>query len=232
VPRWSTHRRDVRGSLRSLRRQVRRSAEQPVVEHIEGDYKYIQPEELLLDSMKLGINVFADNAFQPDFIVALWPGGVSAGLPLHEAYKYKVKKTGQQRNRPDHISLTTTATHLSYGTTVLGLDYLAERVNRDHNVLLIDSTFKGGKLVNDTMIRLKEVLRRNLKEERVRVASVYFNPDDGSTWTVKPIFHEPHYYVRKVDATVVYPHAVHRLKDARAELRQHNPGLFQLIFGD
>jgi hypoxanthine phosphoribosyltransferase len=210
---------------------IRQHRFEPVTEHVSGPYKYIQPDELLLDALRLGINVFADTEFQPDFIVALWPGGVSVGLPLHEAYKYKMLKTGQQRRRPDHISLTTAATHLSYRTTVLGLDYLAQRVNRDHNILLIDSTFKGGRLVNDIVIRLKEVLRRNLKEERVRVAAVYYNPDDQSTWTTKPVFLSPHYYVRKVDASVVYPHAVHRLRDPVNELATLNPDLHRVLFG-
>ena len=201
----------------------------PVEESIDGDYRYIQPDDLLLDSMKLGVNVFNDGDYFPNFIVALWPGGVAAGLPLHEAYKYKLKTTGQDRPMPDHISLNTASTHLTYQTNVLGLDYLADRINRDDNVLLVDCTFKGGRFVNDAIIRLKEVLRRNFNEGRVRVASVYWNPDDQSTWTVQPTIRQPHYYVKKVDRTVVYPHAIHRLNDLGRELATLNSDLHKVV---
>lgn len=201
----------------------------PVEESIDGAYRYIQPDDLLYDSMKLGVNIFNDNEYFPNFIVALWPGGVAAGLPLHEAYKYKVKKSGQDRPMPDHISLNTASTHLTYQTSVLGLDYLADRINRNDNVLLVDCTFKGGRFVNDAIIRLKEVLRRNFNEDRVRVASVYWNPDDQSTWTVRPTIRRPHYYVKKVDRTVVYPHAIHRLNDLGRELAALNSDVHRVV---
>jgi uncharacterized protein len=213
-------------------RIIRAQHFEPEEESIEGPYRYAQPGELLLDAMKLGVNIFNDSDFHPNFIVALWPGGVEAGLPLHEVYKYKLKKTGQKRAVPDHISLNIVPTHYSYKTAVLGLNYLAEHISREHNVLLVDSTFKGGRFVNAAIMHLKEVLRRNIRDDRVRVASLYWNPDDQSTWTVRPIIKAPHYYIKKIDKTVVYPYAVHRLADPATELKALNPRLHGVLFPD
>jgi len=202
----------------------------PTVERIPEPYRYLRPEEVTLDAIKLGVKIFEDDSFHPDFIVALWPGGVQAGLPLHEAYKYMMKKSGQRRHRPDHISINTASTHLTYRTHILGLDYLAERINRDDNVLLVDSTFKSGRFINDAMIRLKEVLRRNLNDERVRVASLYWNPEDQSTWTTRPLFRKPHYYVKETRGTLIYPQAFHRFRDPRRELRAVWPEMADILF--
>lgn len=215
-----------------LWRIIRAHRFEPTVESIEGPYRYAQPGELRQDAMKLGVNIFNDSDFHPNFIVALWPGGVEAGLPLHEVYKYKLKKTGESRPVPDHISLNIVPTHLTYKTQVIGLKYLAERISREDNVLLVDSTFKGGRFVNAAIMHLKEVLRRNIRDDRVRVASIYWNPEDQSTWTVRPIIKAPHYYIKQVDKTIIYPWAVHRLHRPKEELKILNPALHKVIFPD
>ena len=220
----------IRQKSKAIWQVIRRKQFAVEQEHIENQYRYVQPGELQLDAMKLGVNVFNDGSFHPHFVVALWPGGIAAGLPLHEVYKYKMKKTGQIRPSPDHISINTASTHLSYQTDVIGLDYLAERINRDSNVLLVDVVFKSGRFVNDALIKLKEVLRRNLNDDRVRVASVYWNPNDQSTWTVRPAIRKPHYFVKQVDGTIIYPHAIHRLQDPRVELKALNPEMHELLF--
>lgn len=203
---------------------------EPTEETIEGPYLYVSPEQMLYDAMKLGVNIFNDKSFQPNFIIALWPGGVNLGLPLHEVYKYKTKKSKEKRPKPDHISLNTMPTRLSYQSSVIGLDYLADRLNREDNVLIIDSTFKSGRLINEALTHMKEVLRRNLDINRVRVASLYWNPDDDVTWTAQPVFRRPHYYLKRVRGKVIYSHAVHRLRDPRNELKELNPEAWSVLF--
>lgn len=203
---------------------------EPSEETISGPYKYVTPEDMLYDALKLGVNIFHDKSFQPDFIVALWPGGVNLGLPLHEAYKYLTRKSGEDRRKPDHISLNTMPSRLTYETNVVGLDYLADRIDREHNVLIIDSTFKSGRLVNEALFRMKEVLRRNLDINRVRVASLYWNPEDDVTWTVQPVYRRPHYYLKKVKGKIIYSHAVHRLGNPRSELLELNPEAARVLF--
>jgi hypothetical protein len=204
----------------------------PVELEVPGEYLYLSSKELLLDCMRLGVNISHDSTWRPDFIIALWPGGVLAGLPVHEVYKYFLSKSQDSRKPPDHISVNTSPTRTSYHNAIIGIQYLEDHINHDSNVLIIDTTFRAGRLVNDLVMRLKEVLRRNLDHTRIRVASVYYNPEDRSTWTVTPDIKRPHYFLKQVTREVVYPSMVHKLPDPRADLRRLNPELWQVLYGD
>lgn len=197
-----------------------------------GSYLYVNANELLLDAVRLGLMVCRDTAtWCPDFLIALWPGGVLAGLPVHEVYKYHLRKTDPTRKVPDHISVNTAPTRHSYRNEILGLQYLQDRICKDHNILIIDTTFRGaGRVVNDVVMRLKELLRRNLNHKRIRVASIYYNPNDHSTWTVRPDIPRPDYFVREVSQEVVYPHSVHKLPYAVRDLKRLNPTLWDVLY--
>jgi len=202
----------------------------PEVVDTPDDFLYVKPREYLLDCIRLGVRMARDEEWQPDFLIALWPGGVVAGLPVHEVYKYYLKRAGVDRPL-DHISLNTSPTRTTYENQIIGIQYLEDHINAHHNVLIIDTTFRAGRLVNDVVIRLKEVLRRNLDHKRIRVASVYYNPEDRSTWTVRPDIRWPHYYLKQVSSEVVYPASVHRLPDPHRDLRRLNPELWQVLYG-
>jgi hypoxanthine phosphoribosyltransferase len=197
---------------------------------VEGPYLYLSARELFLDCLRLGVNIAHDTSFRPDFLIALWPGGVISGLPVHEVYKYFLAKHGAGERAPDHISLNTSPTRVSYRHQILGIRYLEERITKDDNILIIDTTFRAGRLVNDVVIRLKEALRRNLNHKRIRVASVYYNPDDTSTWTVRPDIKRPDYYLKLIRKEVVYPASVHKLQNPRRELQALNPALWQVLY--
>ena len=196
----------------------------------EDGAMYVSANELLLDSMRLGVNI-AKSGYLPDFLVALWPGGVQAGLCIHEVFKYYAKKEGRDDPRPDHIALNTTSTHLSYRTDILGLDYLADRMSHKDELLIVDTVFRSGRVASDVVNTLKETLRRNLDIDKIRIASVYWNPDDKSTWTVRPFRMEPDYYLKKGGQYVVYPHAPYRFNNPRADLAKQNPELAEILFG-
>ncbi|MCL2825386.1 MAG: hypothetical protein FWD57_15450 [Polyangiaceae bacterium] len=195
-----------------------------------GPYTYLSSRELLLDCIKLGVNIAHDASFAPDFIVALWPGGVNAGLPLHEVYKYFRAKAGNTGRLPDHISINTYPTRLSYRTQILGLHYLQDHINKDDNILIVDTTFRTGRLVNAVVASLRETLRRNLDQDRIRVASVYYNPDHHSTWAVRPDVRRPDYFLKTVRNEVVYPQSVHKLPNPPRDLVKLNPRLRQVLY--
>lgn len=193
-------------------------------------YVYLTARELLLDSLRLGVNIVR-SGYRPDFLVAIWPGGVLPGLCIHEVFKYFARRRGENEPRIDHVPINTTQTHLSYRHDIIGLDYLIERVSSDHQILIVDTTFRSGRHVSDVVNALKEGLRRNLDLNKIKIASVYWNPDDKSTWTVRPFKLEPDFYLNRVDHALVYPHAVYRLRDPRAELATLNPELGRILFG-
>lgn len=206
----------------------------PPAPHIEeqtpGPYTYVGARQLLLDCVRLGVRIAHDQSFRPDFLVALWPGGVSAGLPLHEVYKYFQAKSGSPGKAPDHISVNAFPTRNSYQSQVLGLNYLQEHINKDDNVLIIDTTFRAGRLVNALVAELKEALRRNLDLDRVRVASVYYNPEDRSTWTVRPSIRRPDYYLKVVSNEIIYPQSVFKLPNPKVDLKRLNPELWRVLY--
>jgi len=203
----------------------------PEVVESTDDVLYVTPRQYLIDCIRLGVRIAHDRTWRPDFLIALWPGGVVAGLPVHEAYRYHQRKSGDDHPL-DHISLNTSPTRTTYRNQIIGIQYLEDHIDADHNVLIIDTTFRAGRLVNDVVIRLKEVLRRNLNHKRIRVASVYYNPEDRSTWTVRPDIRKPHYYLKQVTREVIYPSSIHRLPDPQRQLRRLNPELWDVLYGD
>ena len=192
---------------------------------------YLTARELMLDCVRLGVNISHDD-WHPDFLIALWPGGVISGLPVHEVYKYFLRKSGSDHKPPDHISVNTSPTRSSIRTNIIGINYLEDHIDRHHNVLIIDTTFRAGRLVNDVVIRLKEVLRRNLDHRKVRVASVYYNPDDSSTWTTRPDIQIPHYYLKEVRQEVIYPSSIHKLANPQRDLKSLNPRLWNVLYSE
>jgi hypothetical protein len=213
-------------------RVIRSERFEPTHETWGAPYRYVSARHLMLEAMRLGVNIAHDEEFYPDFLIALWPGGISTGLPIHEVYKYHLRKTRSDVAPPDHISLNTTETYLSYRTNIIGIEYLTEKIDRHDNVLIIDTTFRSGRVFSDVLFKLKEALRRNLSHDRVRMATIYYNPDDRSTWTVRPLIDRPHYYLRVVDHEIVYPQSVHKLAEPRQELETLAPDLQRLLFVD
>ena len=61
--------------------------------------KFLDEETLILDSFKLGVNIF-ESGFKPTFIVGLWRGGSAVGIYVQEC----LQTLGIQTN---HLSLRT-----------------------------------------------------------------------------------------------------------------------------
>ncbi|MFN3411099.1 MAG: hypothetical protein ACK4YF_02935 [Exilispira sp.] len=199
--------------------------------NIEDDYVWLTPEKIQEDSIKLGVNIFYSD-FEPDFLIALWPGGVISGIYIHETYKYLNKINGNPKKNPDHVALNTASSHLSYKSNIIGLPYLLERIEDTSKILIIDTTFKAGIYVNPVVDKLKEGLRRNLNHKNIKVASVYFDHNSKYTWTTKPNFDKPHYYLSKVDKEIIYPHSIHKLNRPRKEVKERYPELYDIIYKD
>jgi hypoxanthine phosphoribosyltransferase len=192
--------------------------------------RYLPAREILHDSIRLGVQM-VKTGYRPDFLVALWPGGVWAGLGIHEVYKYFAKKGAAAWSGPDHVPVNTTRTHLTYRTEIIGLDYLAEKVEHEHSVLLVDTVFRSGRTHADLASALKELLRRNLSLSRLKVASVYHTPSESRTWTQRPFREEPDFYLRRVQEQLIYPHAPYRFVSPRQQLAEHAPALAEVLFG-
>ncbi len=209
---------------------VRTEAVTQEVQGAQGDYYYPSARQLHLDSIRLGAMVSQDQDWHPNFMIALWPGGVVCGLPVHEMYKYSLRKGNKDALPPDHISVNTIPGRASYDADIIGLHYLLDHIESGDNVLIVDTAFRAGRLVNDLVLRLKEALRRNLDLRRVRVASGYYNPEDKSTWTSAPLIKRPHYFLKEVHQEVISPWDIHKLPNPRRDLKTLNPELWRVLF--
>ena len=159
------------------------------------DKVYVSPDELRRDSYQLGATVLQDG-FKPDFMVAIWRGGATIGLCIHELMKYKGVNA-------DHIAIRTSKyTGIDVANnqvTVHNLGYLRERLTRDSQVLLVDDIFDTGHSIEAIFNALSTQLGDNMPSD-IRVATVYYKPSRNQTSRV------PDYYIHETNAWVVFSH--------------------------
>ncbi|MEE1291658.1 MAG: hypothetical protein UHW86_11595 [Spirochaetota bacterium] len=196
-----------------------------------NDVPFITPSNLLEDALKLGANIYHDG-FIPDFIIAIWKNGICTAIPVHEYYKYQLKISGNKHKVPDHIAINTDISPASFKSNVIGISYLEENINADDKILLIDTVFHTGRLVNQTIEKLKQTLRRNLTIENIRVAALYYNPKSDITQTEQPYYNKPHYYLHKINQSIILPHEIHKLPHPKKWLDENWKELSDVIFAE
>ncbi len=182
--------------------------------------KFINAEELLLDSYRLSMKIF-DSGFRPDFIVGLWRGGSPVGIAVQDCLDYLGIKT-------DHISLRTSYRGLqsyhqmisdSDNIRVHGTQYLLDNLNAENRLLIIDDVYSSGLSVQAVINRLRQKLRLNMPQQ-VRVAVPWFKPAKNKTDRV------PDYYVNATDDWLVLPYELNGLSEQ--EIAAHKPLVKQL----
>ncbi|MEM1436068.1 MAG: phosphoribosyltransferase family protein [Pseudomonadota bacterium] len=171
------------------------TAHQAAADPRQDEKIYISANELLRDSFELGLRVLQDG-FRPDFIVAVWRGGTPVGIAVQELLSYCDIQS-------DHIAIRTSYYHGIDKThrevQVHNLGYLAENLNHDHSLLIVDDVFDRGRSIQAIMDKLNQLLRRNMPKE-TRIATVWYKPEKNLTELV------PHYYVHETAQWLVFPH--------------------------
>ena len=92
--------------------------------------------------------------------------------------------------------------------------------------------FHTGRLVNQTIEKLKQTLRRNLTIENIRVAALYYNPKSDITQTEQPYYNKPHYYLHKINQSIILPHEIHKLPHPKKWLDENWKELSEVIFAE
>jgi hypoxanthine phosphoribosyltransferase len=184
----------------------------------EIEKKFITAQELLEDSIRLGIKIF-ESCFKPQFIVGIWRGGTPVGIAVQELLDYFGVKT-------DHIAIRT-----SYYTginrrgeeiRVHGLGYIVENANSGDGLLIVDDVFDSGLSVQALLDNLKERARKNTPHD-IRIATVYYKPSKNKTQR------EPDYYLYETDKWLVFPHELNGL--SAEEIARFKPRVSSLIEG-
>lgn len=193
------------------------------------DYYFIKPQYLLEEALKLATNIYHDGFF-PDYLIAIWKDGINTAIPIHEYYKYQLKKNGKTQKTPDPIVINTAASPLSYCSTIVGIPYLEQHINANDKILLVDTLFHTGRLMNQTIETLKASLKRNISLENIRIASLYYFPEKDTTTTGLAYYEKPHYYLHEISKTLILPYQIHKLPKPETELKKRWSQLWSVLY--
>lgn len=177
---------------------------------------YLDAQALLEDSWRLGAMMTQDG-FVPDFIVAIWRGGVPVGIAVQE-FLARFGVTA------DHIAIRTSSYEgiddQRAQVQVYGLDYLIRQVRAEHALLIVDDVFDTGRSIEAVIDQLSIAARRNTPTD-IRIAVPYFKPSRNQTDRA------PDYYVHETGAWLKYPHSLEGL--SAAEIKAHRPTLAAIL---
>lgn len=183
--------------------------------------RFLNAEDVLLDSYRLATNIRA-SGFRPDFIVGLWRGGSPVGIAVQDCLEYLGVET-------DHISIRTSYRGLtSYESMVEqhenirvhGTQYLLDRLESHHKLLLVDDVYSTGLNLDAVIRRLRAKTRRNMPRE-VRIATLWFKPNNVR------VERRPDYYLRTTNDWLVLPYELEGL--SKHEISQHKPFIADLL---
>ena len=173
---------------------------------------YLSANEFLHDSWRLAAGVKA-SGWKPDILVALWRGGATVGVSLHEFFKVSgwdvqhiplkcASYTGIGENAGDVV--------FTLGDEIFGL------LRRGDRVLVVDDVFDTGKTAKAVKARI------DAAGAEMRMACVYWKPEKNRTDL------KPDYFVKDVgNDWIVFPHEIEGL--APEELREKDPVLADLM---
>lgn len=184
-----------------------------MIARLPAKKRYVDEQSLMLDGFRLGKQVH-DSGFNPDFIVGIWRGGSAVGIVVQECLQYLGIET-------DHIAIRTSYRGMenypemvrnSDRIRVHGLEYLVERLDADHRLLLVDDVYSSGNSLQAVQERLRRKLRQNMPQE-VRLAAAWYRPVAGR----KP----PDFWVNETTDWLVLPYELTGL--TLDEIRSHKP---------
>jgi len=180
---------------------------------------YIEEQALMLDSFRLGKQIF-DKGFRPDLIAGIWRGGSSVGIVVQECLQYLGVEA-------DHIPIRTSypgmhgyhdMVRYSDQIRVHGIEYLVDRLNAEDKLLLVDDVFSSGVSVQAVKEKLRRKLRHNCPEI-IKVAAVWHRPVEGRPG--------PDYYVHQTDGWLVLPYELSGL--TIEEIRANKPWVATML---
>lgn len=178
-----------------------------------ADKVYVGPETLLRDSFRLAARIY-DSGFRPDVLLAIWRGGTTIGLAIHEFLVYKGIHTYHTALKAESY----VGIEQQVEPRIEHLDSILERVPRDGQVLLVDDIFDTGR----TIRKVCELLRP--RTSAVKVATLFYKEKKNLTTIV------PDFYLHPTDSWIVFPHELVDLTPE--EVRSKDPFLYRLLQGE
>jgi uncharacterized protein len=171
---------------------------------------YISANELLADSLRLGMQVL-ESGFAPTHLVGIWRGGAPVGIAVQELLDYHGVAC-------DHIAIRTSS-YQGIGrqdkqVRVFALGYLIDTLNPEDRLLVIDDVFDSGRSIRAFIAELKTRCRHNMPRD-VRTATIWYKPLRNITDMV------PDFFVHETDQWLIFPHEFDGL--TKEEIRRNKP---------
>jgi len=182
---------------------------------------FLQAEDVLLDSYRLATKIY-QSGFRPDFIVGLWRGGAPIGIAVQDCLEYLGVDT-------DHISIRTSYRGLSSYETMVeqhenirvhGTQYLLDRLESHHKLLIVDDVYSTGLNLDAVIRRLQSKTRRNMPED-VRIATIWFKPNNLR------VNRTPDYYLHTTNDWLVLPYELDGMNEQ--EILDNKPFAADLV---
>jgi uncharacterized protein len=186
---------------------------------------FVTPNELLRDSQDLAKQIW-DSDFRPDILIALWRGGASIGVAVHDylAYRDWLDKGCPDKGKfgPDHFSVKTSR-YDGIGKArekvcVEGLNYLVGKANPFSRLLIVDDTHDAGTTIDSVINDIHGLLGSNTPRD-IRVGVIHDKPENNVTGRT------PDFRLYETNHWLVYPHEVKGLTPE--EIRIKN----EIIYG-
>lgn len=174
--------------------------------------QYLSADEFMLDSWRLAAAV-KESGWKPDLLIALWRGGASVGVSMHEFFKvvgWNIQHIPLKCASYTGIGENAGEVIFTLGEEIFGM------MRPGDKVLVVDDVFDTGKTAKAVHTRM------DTKGVDMRLACVYWKPEKNKTDIV------PDYYVRDVGKDwIVFPHEIEGLTNE--EIRRKNAALADLL---
>lgn len=162
---------------------------------------FIGAGQLLTDSFLLAERIYA-SGFRPDVIVGIWRGGAPVAIAVQEYFD--ARGCGAH-----HVPVKTWAYRgmdvRRREVEVSGIALVADAVNADSRLLIVDDVFDTGASIEALLGTLQFRLDERYPRE-IRVACPWYKPDRNRTGR------HPDYYLHETGAWLVFPHELVGLK--------------------
>ena len=174
--------------------------------------KYLSANEFLNDSWLLAAAV-KRSGWRPDVLIALWRGGASVGVSMHEFFKvsgWDVRHIPLKCASYSGIGENSGEVVFTLGEEIFGM------LRPGDKVLVVDDVFDTGKTAKAVKARI------DATGAEMRMACVYWKPEKNMTGM------KPDYYVKDVGLDwIVFPHEIDGL--TKEEIAVKDPLLSSLL---
>ena len=183
--------------------------------------RFVDEQELLLDSFRLAVTVY-NSGFRPTCIAGLWRGGATVGIYVQECLHHLGVHTRHGALRTSYEGVDSYQRMIAEPAAIRvdGPGYFAEIVNRDDRLLIVDDICASGSSIAAVRAQLSATCKGEMPLD-TRIACVWYRPAQSR------IPRQPDYFLRQTDDWLVMPYEMTGL--TRHEIDAHKRFLVPIV---